>query len=401
MTMNWLLGTAFFALAVQGAGQSASIGPVRLAAIVAEAERTHSDGLVIIQHGKVLAQDPPQAEEKAFYIASAGKSLTALAIGALLQEGSLDSLDQPVSAFYPEWRQGMKRAITVRMLLNHTSGLQNHPNASLELEPPPDYQVDDVEQLALCAEVESTPGTVVSYNNKAVALLGGIVERASGKRFDVFFEETFYRPMSVSGYDWIRDRKGTPTTHGAFIIKPSDLAKFGQLMLDKGNYGGRQLVPASFIEEALAPGQGIDPIWGLLWWRSPEWERRVCDTTLMKEWRGMGADEAFIRRFDPIAGKEFDGREPYWKAISELIGPDWQEQMSAALPATARWSTRIFSERMRAYYADGYRGNYLVIVPECGIVGVRCSGPEGFDPDTDGFTEFVRMVADLCAQGKP
>ncbi|MEO8588996.1 MAG: serine hydrolase [Flavobacteriales bacterium] len=371
-----------------------------LAVVIERAKATHSDGLVIIQDGKQLAQYPSLEEEKPVYIASAGKSLTCLAIGSLLQQGLIDSLDQPICTLFPEWQQGKKRSITIRMLLNHTSGLQDHPNASMEMEPPPDFKVDDVVQLALCAELASDPGTMVKYSNKAVALLAGVVERASGQRFDAFFEKAFYRPMGITDFEWIRDRKGTPTVHGAFVIRPSDLAKFGELMLGQGIYDGKRLVPARFVQEAIAPGQSIDPIWGLLWWRLPEREQRVLDTALVVEWRRLGVSEEFIHRFEPMVGKIFENKTAYWAAVKDLLGADWEVDMDRTLPLGARWSGRIFSDRMLGYYADGYRGNYLVVLPEYHLVAVRCSSPDGFDPESDGFDDFVTLITGICTPAK-
>lgn len=92
--------------------------------------------------------------------------------------GKLTSIDEPVHAFFPEWRQGRKRDITVRMLMEHTSGLQNVPMTTLEIYPSPDFV-----QLALCAELDAEPGTTFAYNNKAVNLLAGIVERADDERW--------------------------------------------------------------------------------------------------------------------------------------------------------------------------------------------------------------------------
>ena len=207
-----------------------------------KAKESNSDALIISQNGKLIYKDFFEKREQPIYIASAGKSLTSLAIGKLIKEELLDSLDQPIHTIYPEWKQGRKKDITIRMLLNHTSGLQNNPNASVELEPAPDYKIKNIVNLALAAELSNIPGETVSYNNKAVALLGGIVQKLTGKTFDAFFEEEFFLPMGITDYKWIKDKDGNPTVHGAFVIKPSDLMKFGELMLNKGIYHEKQIV---------------------------------------------------------------------------------------------------------------------------------------------------------------
>ncbi len=96
-----------------------------LKTIIKKGGQTHSNAIIIIQNNKVLVEDYYNRKPKPEYIASAGKSLVSLAIGKLIDDGKIRSLDQPVYEFYPEWKQGTKQDITIRMLLNHTSGLQN------------------------------------------------------------------------------------------------------------------------------------------------------------------------------------------------------------------------------------------------------------------------------------
>ncbi|SNY99934.1 serine hydrolase domain-containing protein [Flagellimonas pacifica] len=290
-----------------------------------QAKETHSDAVIIIKDGKIVYEDYFEKKEKPIYIASAGKSLVSLAIGKLMDHKLIDSLDQPVYSFFPEWKQGKKQQVTIRMLLNHTSGLQNYPNASIELEPAPTYKVKNVVKLALAAELSSVPGKKFDYNNKAVALLGGIVEKTSGKRFDYFFIDEFYKAMNIANYGWVQDESGNPTAHGAFVIKPSDFIKFGELILNKGMYNNKRLISESWIEESFKQGQEFDPRFGLLWWR-------------------------------------------YLKNNTEDV---------------------------EVYYADGYRGNYLVIIPNKGIVAVRCADHENFNYPADFFTDFVKLITKL------
>src|SRR5690606_11701219 len=91
---------------------------------------SQSDAVLVLKDGEelghyYLGSTPPGPIE----LMSATKSVVALGIGQLIGQGHIKSLDQPVADFYPEWKQGQKRDITIRMLLNHTSGLQNVPMA--------------------------------------------------------------------------------------------------------------------------------------------------------------------------------------------------------------------------------------------------------------------------------
>lgn len=364
--------------------------------IDARSAATHTDGLLVIYGPDTLLHKYYGSTDEPTYIASAGKSLTALAIGRLLEMKLLDSLDQPVYSLYPEWKQGMKQQVTIRMLLNHTSGLQNVPNASVELEPAPDYRAEDIIKMALAAELDTTPGAAFSYNNKAVALLGGIVEQASGKPFDVFFAEQFFEPMGITEYDWIRDKAGNATTHGAFILRTSDFAKFGRLMLDGGVWQGQRLVPEHFVAQAVQQGQPYYAFTGLLWWRVETGTRVEITPALHDAWAEAGASEAFLKATAPLVGHRFYNTSAWFEAMGQALGnanAELNENVRAFGLPTFKRST---DGELLAYYADGFRGNYLVVLPEHDLIAVRIAkNDESYDWGTDGYGDFVDLVCRL------
>ncbi|MEP3210041.1 MAG: serine hydrolase [Maribacter sp.] len=363
--------------------------------IKVKANETHSDAVIIIQDGKILYKDFFEQNDQPLYISSVGKSLVNLAIGKLLDKKLIDSLNQPVYTLFPEWKQGQKKFITIRMLLNHTSGLQDHSNAMVELEPAPTFQVENVINIALAAELSSKPGTEFFYSNKATALLGGIVEKASGKRFDHFFVDEFYKPMNIANYGWIQDKSGNPTTHGAFVIKPSDLIKFGELILNKGVYNGNRLISESWIEESFQQAQKFDIRFGLLWWRKPISEKRIIDKEIWASWKKAKVDSNFMSKLRPIKNTLFDSNQLFYEALNNALGESWITLMNEKLSGTLAWSKKVFSPQIVAYYGDGYRGNYLVIVPENNLVAIRCADHVNFDTATDGFGDFVELVVKL------
>ncbi|MEM9077442.1 MAG: serine hydrolase [Bacteroidota bacterium] len=356
---------------------------------------SHSNAVIIKQNGKIIYQKHSSEKEVPIYIASAGKSLTSLAIGKLIDKKLLDSLDQPIHTIYPQWKQGHKKDITVRMLLNHTSGLQNNPNASIELEPAPDYKVNNIIELALSAELSDRPGEKVNYNNKAVALLGGIVQELSDKMFDQFFVDEFFKPMNIVEYDWIKDKSGNPTVHGAFVIKPSDFIKFGELILNNGMYNGHRIISEQWINESFEQSQDFTPIWGLLWWRLPEYEKRIVDDEIWTSWEEENVDKEFLKKMKPIKGKLYETKYDFYNDLEYILGENWNQVLNEKLPAGVTTSKRVYGNEIKAYYADGYRGNYLVIIPETKIIAVRCADFNGFNYKTDFFPEFVTLTSKL------
>jgi CubicO group peptidase (beta-lactamase class C family) len=387
-------------LAAQGQGIDEQV----LKTIIQKGKESHSNAVIIIQNGNVVKEEYYGQEPKPEYISSAGKSLVSLAIGQLIDSGKIKSLDQPVCEFYPEWKQGQKKNITIRMLLNHTSGLQNILNASVELEPAPKWKVKDVIQLALCAEISDTPGKVFEYNNKAVALLGGIIEKASGMRMDIYFEKGFFAPMHIKDAQWIRDEAGNPTAHGAFIIKPMDLAKFGLLVLNKGRYGNKQIISEKWIDQSLNPDQDFDMRFGLLWWRLLKVNKRVITQENIEVLRTNGIDTAILKKLQPLVNDTLSENEynsALSRAFSGQLGPNWFQIVNSLfasknLSFTDNMRKLIQSKEAVAYYANGYRGNFLVIVPSLNLVAVRVKGnnqPHNYE--TDNFTDFVELVTRL------
>jgi CubicO group peptidase (beta-lactamase class C family) len=160
---------------------------------------------------------------------SVTKSIVNLAVGRLVTKGLLSSIDEPVCTFYPEWKQGRKKNITIRHIMNHTSGLQNVPDAMEEVYPSP-----DLVQLALCAEVVHDPGTQSSYNNKAVNLLAGIVRKICGQRLDMFMKEEVFAPLGIEEFYWMDDHADNPHVMAGLGLFPEDLANLGQLVLNRG-----------------------------------------------------------------------------------------------------------------------------------------------------------------------
>ncbi len=186
-----------------GQNQAANNSP-QLSELLQRAAATHSDAVLVLKDGKPVAEYYSKAGKRKIALMSCTKSIVNFGIGRLIDQGKIKSLDQPVYEFYPEWQQGRKKLITIRHLLDHTSGLQDLPT-TVEVNLAPDFI-----QLALAAELKTDPGKVFFYNNKAVNLLAGIIERASGKRMDIYFRDEIFKPTGIVDFNWATDSAGNP-----------------------------------------------------------------------------------------------------------------------------------------------------------------------------------------------
>ncbi|WP_312785670.1 serine hydrolase domain-containing protein [Stenotrophomonas indicatrix] len=343
----------------------------------------------------MLLQIAPAAGEDRIHLMSATKSVVALTIGLLLDDGKLASIDEPVSTVYPEWRQGRKRDITIRMLMDHTSGLQNVANAGVELEGAP-----DLVKLALAAEVSSDPGTTFAYNNKATNLLPDIVQRLAGKPLDVYLDERLFKLLGITGHAWMKDQAGTPMGMAGLSLSAVDLAAIGRLMLDGGvTPDGKRLLSERSV--ALMTAESArSPDVGLLWWRIPAWEhyRLKAGAATLLSARSM--DAVMLDALLAADGQVFDSKSALISFLAERLGPSWPQRYAAEITGRGLKLGDIFDvDRgpVAAYAANGYLGQHLVIVPDKGVVAVRqIQRRESHSAPLDDYAAFPMDVLRLA-----
>lgn len=328
-----------------------------LEALLARAKETRTSSLAVSWRGATQSWSFG-ANAEPVQTMSVTKSIVGLAIGRLKTLGKLASVDEPVHAFFPEWRQGRKRNITVRMLMEHTSGLQNAPMTTEEIYPSPDFV-----QLALCAELNAEPGTQYAYNNKAVNLLAGIVERADGRKLDVFAREELLRPLGVPDSPWLRDDAGNPHAMSGLALRAADLTKIGELILRRGEWNEEQLITESWFDDMDAPAHA-DSENALMWWHLFDTRIHVTDAHL-EALAGSGAAAEVIAYFESQRGEHLSASKFFVNALSAL-GDDWRAQLpSGTLPFTVETRGRV------AYRAEGDLGQYVLVMPKARLVAAR------------------------------
>lgn len=370
---------------------------VALQQVLERGKQTGSDAVVVWQDGREIGHyyrgdHAPGPIE----LMSVTKSVVALGLGQLLDQGKLRSLDQPVADFYPQWRQGRKRAITVRMLMNHTSGLQNVARTSVEIYPAP-----DAIELALAAELSSAPGATASYNNKAVNLLAGIIEKASGQPMDGFFRDGLFKAMDIHPGPWAKDAAGHPYAMAGLALTATDLAKLGELANHRGRWNGQQRVSAAYIDAMLAAGPLENGAGGLLWWRTPQWQRFDIDPASFAMLRQRGVPEAVVQRVQAaLRGAHYDSPSALRTGITQALGSDAPDIMRQLVRRGIGpyQLFKIDQGPIVAYNGNGDGGQYLVIVPKAHLVAVRQIAVDDDSERADqDYGDFVDRVVALAA----
>ncbi len=366
------------------------INPARLAQLISAAEASHSEGLIIYHNNKLITEKyfgigKPETKIEAM---SATKSIVGLAVACLISDGVFQSLDQPVHRYFPEWKQGQKQEITIKHLVHMTSGIQNVPNAGLEI-----YPSDDFVQLALTAELTTRPGEVFSYNNKSLNLMAGLIQKATGKRMDEYIGERLLKPLGITDYTWTLDNAGNPHVMSGCQIKPMDLAKIGLLLLNKGKYQGEQIISGNAMDMVTAACEKFKA-YGMLWWLDYEHTISVVDDEIIEKMKQAEIDTAFIGKVIALKGRYASSSE-FRQKLMEVFGPQGFREVNRAIgskPIDLR--KREYSGRV-TYRADGYLGNYIIVDPETNIVAIRMISHESHNSQADNFGDFRNRVLAL------
>jgi CubicO group peptidase (beta-lactamase class C family) len=206
---------------------------------------------MFLRHGKVIAEGAwsPYRLDLKNTLYSVSKSFTSTAIGLAESEHRLD-IEQPVISFFPEERPDsispMLAGLTVRDLLMMAVGQDPEPTF--------DVVTHDTNWVKgfLAKPIVKKPGITFLYNSLATYMLSAIVQKVTGQTVLDYLTPRLFEPLGISGADWETDPRGINTGGWGLRLTTEDMAKFGQLLLSKGEWGGRQVVPRAWVEEATS-----------------------------------------------------------------------------------------------------------------------------------------------------
>jgi len=203
---------------------------------------------MLVRHGRVIAEGwwKPEAADKPHVLNSLSKSFNATAVGLAIEEGKL-SLDDPVLKFFPadapaDASDNLK-AMTVRDLLTMTGGHDTEPKSV--------GGAPTVKQF-LAHPVLHKPGTHFQYNTMGSYTLSAIVTKATGQTSLEFLKPRLFEPLGIENPAWASSPAGNSLGGYGLYLCTEDIAKFGQLYLQKGKWNGRQLIPEKWVEEATS-----------------------------------------------------------------------------------------------------------------------------------------------------
>ncbi len=208
--------------------------------------------ILILRHGKVVAEGwwSPYKPELRHTLYSTSKSFTSTAIGFAVNEKLITTEDKVISFFpdyLPDSVSPFLAGLTIQHLLMMSAGQDPDPTSLL-------WTASDSiwARLFLNTPIVNKPGSTFLYNSLATYMLSAIVQKVTGEKVIDYLTPRLFEPLGINGIDWETDPMGINTGGWGLRLKTEDMAKFGQLYLQKGMWNGKQIIPSSWVEEATS-----------------------------------------------------------------------------------------------------------------------------------------------------
>jgi CubicO group peptidase (beta-lactamase class C family) len=242
---------------------------------LAESKLDNVHAVLVVRHGKLVfeqyfAGDDEHLGSRAGVVTfgptvrhderSVSKSVVSLVMGIAIDHGWIKSIDAPVFSFFPEYASlstPEKDRITIRDLLTMSSGLEWHEE-DVPYTSPDNSEIvmdhsSDPTRAALAPDLVAAPGKIWNYNSGSTELLGAILKKATGRAVDQLAATQLFAPLGITDFTWYKHTNGSPHAAGGLRLRPRDLAKIGQLILQRGSWNGTQVISSAWIDAATAP----------------------------------------------------------------------------------------------------------------------------------------------------
>ncbi|WP_264212203.1 serine hydrolase domain-containing protein [Leisingera thetidis] len=208
---------------------------------------------------------------------SVSKSIVSLLYGIALAQGLVPPPSAPLLAQFPEHADlatPEREAITVEDALTMQLGLQW--DESLPYSDPRNSEIamersGDRIRYVLSRPLVTAPGEHWVYSGGATTLLAELITRGSGMALDDFARENLFAPLGIERMDWANGLDGRPAAASGLRLTARGLARIGEMIANGGRSGGKQIVPAGWLEQSLTPHADTGDLrYGYQWWLAPE-----------------------------------------------------------------------------------------------------------------------------------
>lgn len=224
-------------------------------------------------------------------IKSASKSILSLLVGIAVDKEFIEDVDRSISSYFEDYfaanPDSVKEEITIKDLLTMRAGLETtsfHNYGRWVIS-------DNWINFALDQPMEERPGGEMVYSTGTSHLLSAILTKATGMSTKAFAQKYLFGPMNIQPGGWDRDPQGYYMGGNNMAMRPSDMLKIGQLVLNGGAYKGKRIVSEQWLDKTFQTytRSNFNPYdYGYMWWRKP-----VGDYQVHFAW-GFGGQYIFV-----------------------------------------------------------------------------------------------------------
>lgn len=201
---------------------------------------------------------------------SVAKSIVVSLMGKAIMEGKIKGLDQPVSDYFDEYKEGLASELTVGDLASMSSGMKwNEKYYSVINITSESYFTDDLRSVILRQKIIDKPGQSFRYSSGDTQLLAMVIEKATGTTLSDYLSEKFWKPMGAENnalWQLDSDNYGMEKAYCCIASTARDFARFGKLYINNGKWGNEIILDSSFVELATKPVFDSSPYYGYGWW---------------------------------------------------------------------------------------------------------------------------------------
>jgi CubicO group peptidase (beta-lactamase class C family) len=259
--MKQLPFSIFVLLTATSAIAFADLKPADCARAAKYSESKLGISLLVIQNGRTIFERYSSGGNAnlRWPIFSGTKSFWGIAALVAAGEG-LIKLDEPVSEIITEWKGDPRKSrVTIRQLLSQTDGIDGAPHLHRQ-------SIPDRNAMAIRLPSLAEPGSRFIYGPSHLQIFGELLRRKlNGRGIASYLEEHVMIPLNIGNLEYKKDARGNPLLATGFELGAREWARFGELILDHGNYHGRRIVSAELLRQALS-GSAANPSYGLTFW---------------------------------------------------------------------------------------------------------------------------------------
>ena len=221
----------------------------------------NTQAAILIKGNNIIAEYYAEGYNKDDLVTSwsVAKSFSSTLIGIAIDEGYINSVDESIALYLPEWKTKPQENISLKYLLGMRSGMDDHPGLGV-------YFQGDMVSYSLDREISREPGITFSYSNEDSMLFSRIIENATGLDFQEYADTRLFDKLDIKE-TWWTDKSGNTLTYAGLDMTPREFAKFGLMIAQEGKWIDEQIVSQSWIKEATTEFDNLAS-YGYQWWTS-------------------------------------------------------------------------------------------------------------------------------------